>query len=399
MTATKNIAIIGCGYIANQYTAAILNNYACLKLLGICDKDATRLKTHADYFKVATYPALEDILQDKRVDIVVNLTTPEDHFETTKQCLEAGKHVYSEKPLAMNLEEAQELMHIASAHNVQLSGAPCTILSETAQTLWQGIKQGQAGDIKLVYAEIDDGPLHVLTPMIHNKMGIPWPHKNEFHTGCTFEHAAYYLSWFAAFFGPAIRITPFSTVLLPVKDIAGEKITIITPDFSCAVIEFASGVVARLTNSILAPQNHKLLLIGDKGVLSTDECWDYYAPCYTQRYIDKDAPVLLKAFSKRLPLLSFFLGLSRKKMRLVRSRSLKARLLSNPLRKFHHDFARGVAELALSLIHERGNYFTPEYLLHVNEMVFAIQNAMHAQGVYTMKTTFKPFDPKYFIWE
>lgn len=393
----KNVVIIGCGYISHHYMNTILRNYPYLNLLGICDKDSNRAEIHSKHFSLDIYPTVESILKDERVDIVVNLTPPESHYEINKACLEAGKNVYSEKPVAMKLDEVEDLIKIAKNNNVQLSGAPCTILSETAQTIWKGIKEKKVGNVKLIYAEIDDGPLHVLTPMIPNKLGIDWPHKNEFKTGCTLEHAAYYLSWLAAFFGPAKKITPFSTILLPEKKVAGENIKITTPDFSCACIEFESGVVARLTNSILAPLNHSFKVIGDEGVITTDECWNYYAPCFLQKYIDKDSGRYLKAFSKRVPLLSFILGLSPKKMKLVREPSLKSKIFRNPLRKYDHDFARGIAEMALSLMENRKNFLSPDYLLHVHEMVFAIQNAMDTKSIYHMTTYFESFDPEHLI--
>jgi hypothetical protein len=166
--------------------------------------------------------------------------------------LEGGRHVYSEKPIAKTQEEVKSLFDIAKAHQVVLASAPCAILSETAQTIWRGIKSWAIGGVKLVNAEIDDGPLHVLTPFIANPLDIPWPEvtvqtplpsetagqpkiselrlsragfrggserlrpeKNELRTGCILDHAAYYLSWVAAIFGPAKRIIPFSSVLPP----------------------------------------------------------------------------------------------------------------------------------------------------------------------------------------
>lgn len=299
----------------------------------------------------------------------------------------------------MNLNEVIELFQIAQNNNVQLSGAPCTVLSETAQTIWRGLKTKSIGYVKLVYAEIDDGPLHVLTPMIKNKLGIDWPYKNEFRTGCTLEHAAYHLSWFAAFLGPVKRVTAFSKVLLPQKNIDGETIAVSTPNFSCACIEFTGGEVLRLTNSVLVPQNHGIKIIGDKGVISTNECWNYYAPCFIEKYIDKDANPYLKAFSKRIKILSWFLGLTPKEMKLVRYPSMKSRVLKNPLRIYHHDFARGIAEMALSLIVERRNFLAPDYIIHIHEIMFAIQNAMNTESVYEMTTSFAPFDAEHLIWE
>ena len=89
-----NVAIVGCGYISHHYMNTILKNYPYLTLLGICDKDTERAKIHSKHFSLDIYPNLESILNDERVDIVVNLTPPENHYEINKACLEAGKNVY-----------------------------------------------------------------------------------------------------------------------------------------------------------------------------------------------------------------------------------------------------------------------------------------------------------------
>jgi len=101
--------------------------------------------------------------------------------------------------------------------------------------------------------------------------GAPWPAKDEFEVGCTFEHAGYYLTWFPAFFGPARLVTAFSACLVPDKktDVSLERKA---ADFSVACITFESGVVVRLTCSIIAPHDHTLRIIGDRGVLGTHDC-------------------------------------------------------------------------------------------------------------------------------
>ena len=112
--------------------------------------------------------------------------------------------------------------------------------------------------------------------------GLPWPYKDEFEIGCTLEHAGYYLTWLAAWFGPAATVTSFASVQLPDK-LPGESLALDSPDFSVVCIQFASGVVARLTCSIIAPHNHELRVVGDDGVLYTDDCWDYRSPVYSRR--------------------------------------------------------------------------------------------------------------------
>ncbi|MGH7006516.1 MAG: Gfo/Idh/MocA family protein, partial [Alphaproteobacteria bacterium] len=106
------IAIIGTGFVADYYMTT-LANHPKLVLSGVYDRDAARLRQFADYYKLATYPDYEAILADADIAIVVNLTTPENHYSLSRQALEAGKHVYCEKPLAMRYEEAVELVSLA----------------------------------------------------------------------------------------------------------------------------------------------------------------------------------------------------------------------------------------------------------------------------------------------
>ena len=83
---------------------------------------------------------------DPRVELVLNFTNPRSHFVVTEACLEAGKHVYSEKPLAMELEQARTLVELAEARGLGLASAPCRVLGETAQTVWKALRERQARD-------------------------------------------------------------------------------------------------------------------------------------------------------------------------------------------------------------------------------------------------------------
>src|SRR5262249_49461000 len=155
---------------------------------------------------------LRDVLDDPRVELVANLTNPSSHYEVSKAALEAGKHVYSEKPLAMDLDQARELVAIARAKRLHVTSAPCSVLGESAQTLWKSLRHGAIGKPRLVLAELEDGPVHLMRPQTWaSDSGAPWPYKDEFEVGCTLEHAGYYITWFVAFFGPARSVTSFST--------------------------------------------------------------------------------------------------------------------------------------------------------------------------------------------
>src|SRR5262249_19068502 len=151
----------------------------------------------------ARYESLDELLADSRVEVVLNLTNPSSHYEVSRLTLLAGKHVYSEKPMAMRFDEAKELVELAENRRLQISSAPCSLLGETAQTMWKVLREERVGPVRLVYAELDDGLVHKMPYKLWlSESGAPWPYEDEFEVGCTVEHAGYYLTWLAAFFGP-----------------------------------------------------------------------------------------------------------------------------------------------------------------------------------------------------
>ena len=369
-----NIAIVGCGFVADYYLKT-LSNYPTLNLLGVTDRLPKRIQRLSDYHRVPSYRSLQDILEDPQVEIVLNLTNPSSHFEVSKACLDAGKHVYSEKPLATDFDEAQILVDLAEERGLQIVSAPCNLLSETAQTLWKALREAVIGQVRLVYAEMDDGMVH---KMAYSKWvsesGIPWPYKDEFEVGCTLEHAGYYVSWLAAFFGPAKSVTAFSSCLIPDKE-TDISLDVNAPDFSVACIQFQSGVVARLTCGIVAPHDHHLTIVGDQGLLCTKDCWYYRAPVYRRRRVTIRRKTFISPLKRYYPLVS---------PERVRFGSRGAQQM---------DFCRGVAELADAIQINRPCRLSAQFSLHVNEIVLAIQNALTDSSTYHLKTDFQPIDP------
>ncbi|HEY4384151.1 MAG TPA: Gfo/Idh/MocA family oxidoreductase, partial [Ktedonobacteraceae bacterium] len=147
-----NIAIVGCGNIAGGY-AKTLQPYPHIHLLGATDVDLPRAEAYVAQYGGKVYSSLEEILADEAVDLVVNLTIHHAHASVITQCLQAGKDVYSEKPLALTSQEAQALVALAAEKGRRLSCAPMTILGEAQQTAWKLIREGQLGTVRLAYAE------------------------------------------------------------------------------------------------------------------------------------------------------------------------------------------------------------------------------------------------------
>src|SRR4051812_11294828 len=104
-----NIAIIGCGNIAGGY-AKNFQPYSHIRLRGATDIDIKRAEDYVAAYGGQVYPTLEALLADEEVDLVVNLSIHHAHFAVIQQCLNAGKNIYSEKPLSLTSEEAQSLV-------------------------------------------------------------------------------------------------------------------------------------------------------------------------------------------------------------------------------------------------------------------------------------------------
>ncbi len=368
------VAIVGCGFVADLYMKTRVG-HPRLEVVGAADRDPARAARFADAHGVSAYPSLDALLADPRPDVVLNLTNPHAHFDVSKACLEAGKHVYSEKPLALKLSEAQELADLAERRDLLLSSAPCSLLGETAQTLWKALRDDVVGRVHLVYAEQDEGLVHRM-PYRHwrSPSGLPWPWRDEFEVGCTVEHAGYYLTWLPAFFGPARRVTAFSSCVVADKR-TDPPLESSAPDFSVAAIEFESGVVCRLTCSIVASHDHSLRIFGEEGILRTDDCWHYGSPVKVQRRFNVRRRAVTSPWKRRLP----------------------------PVRKwdppFRHrgaqqmDFCRGVAELADSLEEDRPCRLSTRFSLHVNELVLAISTAGASGASTAISSSFDPIEP------
>lgn len=372
------VAIVGCGYIADSYAQCAPLHAGAIRLVSAHDRDPART---AAFARVWGVPAVEfeAILRDPQVRIVLNLTNPESHEAVSAAALAAGKDVYSEKPLAMTGAAALRLAETARSAGRRLAGAPCNLLGEPAQTLWRAVRAGVAGDIRLIYAEMDDGMIHrTAWRDWRNRSGAPWPARGEFEVGCTFEHAGYTVSVLVAIFGPVRRVTAFSHVCIPDK-LTDQPPVHSAPDFSVGCLEFDGGVVARVTNSVVAPYDHRLRLVGEAGVLSIDEPWSYHAPTrFTPTATDRLSRLMERRLGWR------------------RAKALPAaRTPPFPNRRGHPgmDFMRGVRELADSIIEERPCRLSPELAVHITEVTEALQHPDRFARPHVVRSTVPPIAP------
>lgn len=333
------IAFIGCGYVADLYMQT-LPAHPELRLVAVHDRDPERLAAFSTFHGVPARARLEQVLDDPAVEIVINLTNPASHHAVSAAALDAGKAVYSEKPLATSLADAQDLVRRAEAAGVGVAAAPCSHLGTAVSAMAEAIAAGRIGRPLLAHAEMDDGMIPGLAYTTWRSVsGAPWPARDEFETGCTMEHAGYQIAPLVRLFGPVRRMTAASATVLPEKgaDVGAERLS---PDVSVGMLSFDDGVVARLSNSIIAPLDRSLTVVGEEGVLMLHDVWDYDA-----------APRIAatgKGFRHRLARKVESLVFGRVAPGLMLTRRLPvARGTTRRLKGGHRmDFARGIAAMA-----------------------------------------------------
>jgi predicted dehydrogenase len=351
VTTPLGVAIIGCGNIARAYTQHI-QTYPHVRLLGVTDMDSERARAFASEHRTHAYPTVAALLADPAVQIVVNLTTHHAHYAISTQALEAGKHVHSEKPLALTHAEAQQLVALAAARELRLSCSPVTLLGEAQQSAWQIIRAGELGSVRLAYAEVNWGRIESWHP-------APGPF---YEVGALFDVGVYPLTILTAIFGPARRVVGYGTVLYPDRVTReGVPFHIDTPDFVTAVVELSNGTVVRLTTNFYVGSHNKQVGIefhGDAGSLHLTS-WQNF-----------DAQVQVAAYGQPYR---------------------EVPLLKEPFKGT--EWGRSVAELASAIIEERPHRATGEHAAHIVEVLCAIRQSLEEQRPIAVHSSFTPPQP------
>lgn len=387
------IAYVGCGYVFDIYMRTRWAHPE-LEVCGVFDNDTARSNTVSRHYGFHVYPSYEDLLADPAVEIVVNLTSIQSHYGAIKRALQAGKHVYSEKPLTTSLDQTRELFALAESQGRVLAAAPCNLYCDAVSTMWKAVRDGAIGKPVLVYAELDDNPAHLMNlERVQSPTGAPFPYVEEFQQGCTVEHAGYHLAWICAMFGPAISVSAFSKILIERKTDTPLS-PADTPDFSVACLRFANGVAARITCSWVAPRDHRMRIIGEKGELRADNVFHDQARVHLERF-SRVSLSARKAYTIRTqPLIGRIFGIGGRRLPLVRrwkshavevergvGRSVKHKVVSWLRRReiYAQDKLLGIAEMVRAIREGQPQPMPPDFLVHLNELTLLI-SALWARG-------------------
>ena len=245
--AKLTLGIVGTGHIVGDYVAD-LKDASQIALAGVTDRDLEKARVFAKAHNLNVYDSLGAMLADETIDLIVNLTIHHAHYEVNKACLEAGKHVYSEKPLALSYAEAKTLVDLAAAKGLRLGAALFTLLYETHQSAWRMIRSGELGHVRLVYAEVNWGRVETWHPR-------PKPY---YDVEPLRDVGVYPLTFLTAVFGSIRAVTSYATTLKTDRvTLDGEAFRLAQPDFLVCLFRHASGVLTRLTANFYVTHSSK----------------------------------------------------------------------------------------------------------------------------------------------
>ncbi len=236
MSSTLGIGVIGCGNISTAYMK-LAPLFHGIEIRACADMNPDAAMARAGEFGLRA-ETVEGLLAANDIEVVVNLTFPDAHYAVSKQVLEAGKHVYSEKPFVLTLEEGQKLAELASARGLRVGSAPDTFLGGAHQLARHLVDAGAVG-------KICSGTCFVQSP----GMEMWHPNPDFFFKpggGPVLDLGPYYISNLVQLLGSVKRVGAISGMASAERTItseprAGEKISVETSTTIHALLEFHSG--------------------------------------------------------------------------------------------------------------------------------------------------------------
>ncbi|MGD0464313.1 MAG: Gfo/Idh/MocA family oxidoreductase [Tepidisphaeraceae bacterium] len=245
MSQRIRVGVIGCGAISGRYLQTS-RRFPILEIAACADLNRQAAEKRAAEFAVPRVLEVEELLRDPSIDIVLNLTVPKAHASVSLAALEAGKHVYVEKPLAVTREDGQAILIAAKKRDLLVGCAPDTFMGFGLQTARKAIDDGLIGrPVAFTASMMCSGHEH-------------WHPNPEFYYevggGPMLDMGPYYLTALLNFLGPVKRIMALASVAIGQRTILsepkkGKKIRVETPDHITGSIEFEQGAVGTIVTS------------------------------------------------------------------------------------------------------------------------------------------------------
>jgi predicted dehydrogenase len=267
MSKVLGVGIIGCGNISWAYLK-LSRLFKTIEVRAVADINMDAAKARAAEFGVRA-ETVKALLAAKDIDIIVNLTVPATHFKVSKQILEAGKHVYSEKPLTLSYDDALALQKLANKHQLRVGAAPDTFLGASHQLARKAVDDGMIG-------KVVSGTAHFMGP----GMEMWHPNPDFFFKpggGPVLDMGPYYITNLINLLGPVKRVSAMLNTgrkervinSQPNNPRNGEVLKVTTPTTYHALLEFVSGacITVALSWDVWAHRHPNMELYGQTGAI------------------------------------------------------------------------------------------------------------------------------------
>lgn len=263
------VGVIGAGKIFSAYVAGC-RAFSILELDAVADIDTARASQQAAKHAVPRALSVDALLADPAIQIVVNLTVPSVHAAVSLAAIAAGKHVYSEKPLAVTRADGQRILQAAAAQGVRVGCAPDTFLGGGQQTCRKLLDDGWIGEpVAAVAFMASHGPegWHPNPDFFYQTGGGP-----------LLDMAPYYLTSLINLLGPVRRVAGSSRISFAERvatspEHFGRRLPVEVPTHVTALLDFAAGPTATLITSfdIWHASLPRIEIYGSAGTLSVPD--------------------------------------------------------------------------------------------------------------------------------
>jgi predicted dehydrogenase len=274
------VGVVGAGVISTQYLRN-LTTMPDLDVRFVADLDVDRAAAQAAAFGVPASGSMDALLADDAIEVVVNLTIPKAHVDVALAALAAGKHVWNEKPLALDRAGGRALLDAAHAAGLRVATAPDTFLGSGIQTARRLVEAGSIGR-----------PLTALT-LMQSPGPESWHPDPAFlfqdGAGPLFDLGPYYLTTLVQLLGPVARVSATRSRARDMRTIgsgprAGQQFDVTVPTHVAAIYEFAGGASAQSVFSFDSPMKRRLVEItGTDGTLVVPDPNTFAGPVEVHR--------------------------------------------------------------------------------------------------------------------
>ncbi len=281
----RRVGIVGCGVISKAY-AEKLRALSFLDLVACADLERERAEKLAKDHGIARVLSPEELVADREIDVVVNLTIPAAHASVSQAALDAGKSVYSEKPLALDVASGRRLVETAALRGLRLGCAPDTFLGAGLQTCRKLLDDGAIGQVVAANGFMQGpGPerWHPRPQIFYQRGGGP-----------LLDVGVYYVTALVALLGPVHRVTSAARITHARRQIRsephrGEWMPVEEPTHVASVLEHASGPIATLVTSfdVQASRLRNLEIYGTEGTLAVPDPNTFGGPVQLRRAGDE----------------------------------------------------------------------------------------------------------------